>query len=251
MKDARALAYCNLFAILGSIPTLVELDSEAKKLIEGKKISIGFNVKEGPQGTISFADGKAEMKEGLKGSSIILYFSSCEKFNNFIDGKAMPLPTKGLFKLGFLLNNFQKLTDVLTKYLRPSEEDLKDDKFFKLSTMLMLHVIAGAITQLGNHDKVSMFSASNIVDGDVHLSIGDEVVVGVRAKDHVLSTLHTVSEPYFSKMIFADFETARNLFDGKINSLVAIGEGKVRVFGMIAQLDNVNRILDRVAIYLA
>ena len=44
--------------------------------------------------------------------------------------------------------------------------------------------------------------------------------------------------------------TARDLFDGRINAIAAVGMGQVRVCGMISQVDNVNRILDRVAIYL-
>ena len=36
-----------------------------------------------------------------------------------------------------------------------------------------------------------------------------------------------------------------------INAIAAVGMGQVRVSGMISQVDNVNRILDRVAIYLA
>lgn len=251
MKDTRALAYCNMFAIFGAIPTLLELDDRARKLVNGKNISIGFNVKNGPKGTIFFKDGKAEVKQGLKGSKIRLYFSSCEKFNDLIDGKGTPIPTKGFLKLGFLLKNFTKLTDVLSEYLRPTPEKLDDKDFHKKSTTLMLHVIAGAISALGNNDKVSMFSASNMVDGDVHLSIGNEVTVGVRVKDHRLSTLHTVEGEPFSYMTFDSFETARDLFDGKINSLVAVGLGNVRIGGMISQVDNLNRILDRVAIYLA
>ena len=46
-------------------------------------------------------------------------------------------------------------------------------------------------------------------------------------------------------------KVARDLFDGKINSVACIGTGEVRVGGMISQVDNVNRILDRVAEYLA
>ena len=42
--DAKTLAYINLNAILGSIPRLCEMVPEAKKLIEGKDVSIGFDV---------------------------------------------------------------------------------------------------------------------------------------------------------------------------------------------------------------
>ena len=45
--------------------------------------------------------------------------------------------------------------------------------------------------------------------------------------------------------------TARDLFDGRINAIAAVGMGQVRISGMVSQVDNINRILDRVAIYLA
>ena len=54
-----------------------------------------------------------------------------------------------------------------------------------------------------------------------------------------------------SQMVFRDLQTARDLFDGRINAIAAVGMGQVRVCGMISQVDNVNRILDRVAVYLA
>ena len=38
---------------------------------------------------------------------------------------------------------------------------------------------------------------------------------------------------------------------GKVNAVACVGEGKIRIGGMISQVDNVNRILDRVALYLA
>ena len=60
MKNERVLAYCNLFGVLGAIPTLLELVPQAAALAK-KKISIGFSVKGGPRGTLAFADGKAEM----------------------------------------------------------------------------------------------------------------------------------------------------------------------------------------------
>jgi hypothetical protein len=52
-------------------------------------------------------------------------------------------------------------------------------------------------------------------------------------------------------MRFEDIGLARALFDGEVNAVAAVGEGKVRIGGMISQVDNVNRILDRVALYLA
>ena len=53
-----------------------------------------------------------------------------------------------------------------------------------------------------------------------------------------------------SYMQFADIKTARDLFDNKINSVASVGTGGVRMGGMISQIDNVNRILSRVELYL-
>jgi len=250
MKDQRALAYVNLFAVLGAIPKLCELDEEAKKLIEGANISIGFAVKGGPKGTLSFKDGVAKMEEGLNKPIIKIPFNTPEKFNGMIDGTVLPIPCKGFLHIGFLLKKFTALTDILTKYLRADKEALKDEEFFNKSTELMLNVIANAVAQLANNDKVSMSSASYIVDGKIALNIGGGPSIAVIAKDHKLSVCHDV-EGYRSYMTFRDMKVARDLFDGNINAVAAIGFGDVRVGGMISQADNINRILDRVALYLA
>ena len=63
---------------------------------------------------------------------------------------------------------------------------------------------------------------------------------------------HTPNEENVtSQMMFDSLQTARDLFDGRINAIAAVGMGQVRINGMISQVDNINRILDRVAIYLA
>ncbi len=254
-KDQTVLAYCNLFGVLGAIPELLRLDADAKALVEKYRISIGFSVKNGPSGTIFFENGTATVREGCKGCTIKLWFSSCEKFNNMIDGKGLPLPLSGFFRLGFLLGPFMKLTDILSSYLRPEKEALEEESFFLRSTKLMLRVIAGAVAQIGNVDPVGRFSASNIVDGDICLTVNDPVheaaKVAVRAENHRLTVLDEAPAVSFSEMSFDSYKTARALFDGEINAVAAVGSGKVRIGGMISQIDNVNRILDRVSLYLA
>ena len=54
MKDAKTLAYINLFAVLGTIPYLCDLDEEAAELIQDKSVSVGFAVKGGPEATLFF-----------------------------------------------------------------------------------------------------------------------------------------------------------------------------------------------------
>ena len=252
MIDKRALSFVNLFGILGAIPKLCELDKEARGLIAGERMSIGFSVKGGPVGTLIFENGKCRMEEGLISPKIKLPFSSPEKFNGMIDGTVTPIPSLGFLHIGFLLKKFIKLTDILTKYLRATEEDLKDAEFKRLSTTLMFQVIAGAICNLANNDPVSKVSASYIVDGDILFSVGGGPKAVIRAKDHKLSLADAIPDgEIMSYMEFRDMDVARDLFDGRINSVASVGFGDVRVGGMISQLDNLNRILDRVSVYLA
>jgi hypothetical protein len=252
MKDTNILARCNLFAVLGAIPHLLKLDPEAAALVAGKNIKIGFAVKDGPRATLIFKDGEAEMVKETDGCSIKLWFPSVEKFNAMIDGTATPVPVSGFHHIGFLQGPFTKLTDILSSYLRPDPENLADPVFFERSTTLMLYVIGRAIVQIGNHDSVGKFSASNITDGKIKLSIGNGLSVAIHCKDHHLMFNHTPNDAgVTSQMTFRDLQTARDLFDGRINAIAAVGMGQVRISGMISQVDNINRILDRVAIYLA
>lgn len=252
MKDTTVLARCNLFAVLGAIPHLLKLDPEAAALVAGKNIKVGFAVHNGPHATLIFKDGEAEMVKGTDHCSIKLWFPTVEKFNALIDGTGTPIPVSGFHHIGFLLGAFTKLTDLLSAYLRPDPEKLSDPVFFEQSTTLMLYVIGRAIVQIGNHDKVGQFSASNIVDGKILLGVGDDLAVAIHCKDHHLMFNQTPNrESISSQMVFTDLQTARDLFDGRINAIAAVGMGQVRISGMISQVDNVNRILDRVAIYLA
>ena len=252
MTDAKTLAYINMYAILGTLENLCELDSEASALVMTKKpVSIALAVTDGPSATITFKNGRCRMEQGIKDCDVLLPFSSCEKFNGLIDGTVTPIPAKGFSKIGFLLNKFTPLTDKLSAYLRPSEEDLKDDKFFEISTKLMFYVITVALSQIGNNDEIGKFSASFIPDGIIDVSIKDCVGATIRVKDHHMVTIKQKPDSYRSQMEFDNIRLARDLFDGKVNSIACIGEGTIAMHGQINMIDNVNRILDRVALYLA
>ncbi len=252
MKDSMTMAYINMFAVLGTIPYLCEYDEEARKLIEKDKVSVGFAVRGGgPAATLHFDNGVCRMEQGTANCQIMLPFGTPEKFNGMIDGTVTPIPTKGYTKLGFLLKRFMPLTDRLSKYLRPDKSDLEAPTFFETSTKLMFHLIVEAMTQIGNHDAIGKHSASYIVDGVAKIGIADVMAAGIQAKDHVLSAEHSTPVEFMSYMEFSDIKLARQLFDGEVNAVTAVGMGQVRIGGMISMVDNLNRILDRVALYLA
>lgn len=251
MKDPKTLAYINLFAILGALPYLCELDGEAAKLAEGSNVSVGFAVKGGPEATLFFGGGKCRMAPGVDRCQVKLPFSSCERFNGLIDGTVTPIPSRGFTKIGFLMGPFTGLTDRLTAFLKPEPGALEDPAFFRVSTTLMFHVIAEAIAQIANHDEVGRFSASNIVDGTAKLAVRGGPAAALCCRGHRITAVHEEPREYLSYMEFQDMRLARALFDGQVNAIAAVGLGQVRIGGQISQIDNINRILDRVAVYLA
>lgn len=250
--DQKTLAYINMYAILGALENLCELAPEAPSLLTNKKpIKIGFEVKGGPSATLTFKNGKCRMDQGCKKVDVKLPFGSCEKFNGLIDGTATPIPSKGFTHIGFLLKDFTALTDLLNKYLRPDPADLEDEDFFNISTQVMLGVIGVAISQIANNDEIGKFTAGNIVDGNILFSIKDGPAVTIRCKDHRLVTVKCGCDNYRAKMEFQNMKLARDLFDGNVNAVACIGKGYIAMQGMISMLDNLNRLLDRVAVYLA
>ena len=252
MTDAKTLAYINLYAVLGSLENLCALDEDARALLTNKKpITIGIEVKDGPAATITFKNGRCRMEDGIGPCDVKLPFSSCEKFNGLIDGTVTPIPSKGFKHIGFLLKEFTPLTDLLSKYMRPDPEDLKDEKFFNISTSLMFYTIAVAIAQIGNNDEIGKFSADHMVDGDILMSIKDGPQATIRVRNHRLITVKQGTDKPRALMEFDNIKLARDLFDGKVNSVACVGEGKIRMGGMISMVDNMNRILDLVGLYLA
>ena len=180
--------------------------------------------------------------------------SSCAQFNQVVAGKANPTPMPkggGVAALKFMLNDFKALTDRLESYLRASEEALADPAFSTISTKLMLNVIGVAISQIGDYDPIGQFSAKYITDGDVQISVKNDIGVTIRVKNHFLTTIKQRPETPSAIMEFESLELARALFDGKVNAMSCIGQGQIVMGGKINMLDNVNRILDRVPLYLA
>lgn len=250
--DSRTLAYVNLFAVLGTLENLCELVPEAKALLKGKPpVSIGFAVKGGPSATLAFADGNCRITEGCGNCMIRLPFSSCDKFNGMIDGTVTPVPSKGFTKLSFLTKTFVPLTELLTKYLKPSKEDLADSGFREINTKLTLYTAAAAAAQIGNVDKSGRFSAGLMPDGDIAIDVRDVMGVTVNVKDHHLTTIKKLCEKPRASMVFSDLEIANKLLNGEVSSMACICNGSIEMHGMLNMIDNLNRILDRVGQYLS
>lgn len=254
MLEQKALAYANMYGVLGALENLCVLDSRAKDIIKGikKPIALCFDVKNGPCRTFRFDTNGCKITEGSDGCTCKMNFSSPEKFNLMVNEGKPGLPVKGIFGLvKFMMGDFIALTNRLEELLRPSEEALKDRAFFEESTLLTLYTVAGAISALANSETVAMISAANTVDGDVSLGIKDSVSVTVRIKDGHFTTIKQPAENPRAIMEFADIDLAYGLFGGTVSTVNEMCKGNIRLAGMLSMVDNINRILDRVSLYLS
>ncbi|MGN1328678.1 MAG: hypothetical protein ACI4V4_03155 [Eubacterium sp.] len=253
MKEAKAMAYVNMYGVLATLENLCEIDEEAKAVCQGlkKPVSICFDVTNGPCCTFHFSKEGCTMSEGSYGCSCKMNFASPEKFNALIDDSKPGIPVKGVAQvLSFLLGPFTKLTDRLTKLLMPSGEDLKDRAFFEESTILTFYTIAGALSALANHDSVSKHSAFYTDNGDIQMGITDVCYATLRIRNHTFETIKEKPDTPRAIMEFNSIDLASGLFNGTASTMAELCAGNIYMRGMCNMLDNVNRILDRVAVYL-
>lgn len=250
--EPRAAAFVNLHAVLGAVPELVRRVPEARALldVDPRPVSIAFAVRGGPRAVLAFRDGAVRLVPDRTIGTVLLPFTSPGAFNRMIDGAAPPVPVTGLHRVGFLMRVFAPLTELLTRYLRPSAEDLADPAFRATSTALTLHVAVAAAAQLANEDRSGRFSAAHTADGDVALEVTGSLAYTLRVRDHRMTFLPEPSPSPRAALTFADLDTAGALLAGKVSALACLGDGRMAMRGHIAMVDNVNRILDRVGQYL-
>lgn len=250
VKDSGTLANINLFAVLKNLEDLCELDAEAKEIILGKDISIQFIVHNGPKALLKINDGECKLLKGKGTSNIILYFKSAEHFNQMIDGAKNPILLKGFTKISFLKNEFIRLTDRLTYYLKPTEELLKDEDYKRINTILTFYTVFFSVAEIGNHDKTGKLNAKRIADGIVLAGIDDGPTVSLRSSNGHLDAQKGQFEDPRARMIFKNLEAANLLLSGRQDSYSSIASGNLRMSGYLPMLDHLNHILYQVPFYL-
>ena len=255
MIEEKALSYVNMYGVLGSLENLCELDDGAKRILSSldKPVSLCFKVIGGPCCTFHFRKDGCTMTEGSSGSNMMMTFAAPKHFNALIDKSIPGVPVKApAGTLKFLMGPFTELTNILNDVLRAPEEKLAADRaLFEENTMMTMYVIAGAISALANTDSISKISAGNTVDGDVEMSIPGVAAITIRVKDHKFTAIKKAATNPRATMQFADIDLAHGLFAGTVSTINEMCRGRIVLAGMISMVDNINRILDRVSVYLA
>lgn len=252
-RDPAVLARINLHAVLGALPVLARLSPAGAEILAGltKPIAVTFRVPGLEPASYTFsADGIVARR--LKGAArVTLAFTSPAHFNSLIDGTGTPIPLGGPRGLAFLTGPFGALADLLGRYLKPSDEDLADAEFGRVSTILTLHVAGAAVAQVANHDRQGRFSAHHMPDGQVAILVGDDIDLRLTVAGHQVTFDPSGPESRpDAELAFADLEIAGGVLTGQASALACLGNGTLAMRGFIPLVDNTNRLLDRVGTYL-
>jgi hypothetical protein len=246
-------ANINLYAVFKNLEDLVVYDSETASLVKDWDISVQFNVLNGPKAYVEFKNGVCTVRRGRHNNpSVILFFISAAHFNRTMDGKGNPIPLKGLTKLGFLKNDFTKVTGKLEYYLKSRNELLEDEAYLELNTRFILNIAAFAIRELALLDPIGKLVASSIRSGGVNLKIlphGPCVYLDFRDGD-IEPGKGELAKP-MALISMKNVKVANDFLTGKTDEFVAVVSGDVMIRGQIPMLQSVSLILDRIAQYLS
>lgn len=252
--DDRVLAAVNLHAVLGALPRLAEVAPEASGLVAGlpQPVVLTLRVVGGDTLGLVFARDGVRRTDGdlPDAAKAALVFRSPGHLNAVLDGRGSPLPLAGPAGLRFLTRVFTPLSDLLGRYLRPSDTDLADPAFADAHRTMLLEVAVGAIAIVANRDRSGRFSAGQMTDGDLDIAVGDALRHRLRVRDHILSRVPVTDAAPRAVFRFADLQTAGDVLAGRESALACVGDGRIAIRGYIPLVDNTSRILDRVGHYL-
>lgn len=249
--DNVTKAKINLFAVLRNFQELCSMDEVAHNLIKDVKLTVRFVVPEVGSATLAFANGQCKFFTGKKFAGLTLWFVSPEHFNNLIDGeKTIPIFIN-VFKVGFLLNTFTKLAERLSYYLKPTEELLADEKYFRINTYLTAYTAFFALCEIGNSEFKGRCNASRIPEGEILLTVNDgpSMVIAVDKNHRLSAKIGTTDNPR-ACMTFGSLQTANDVLSGKSDIFSNLGSGNFAIKGCLPMLDNMSKILSQVGFYL-
>jgi len=254
MQSPRTQAFVNMYAAMGTLDKYVELDPKAKEIASTMNLTIRFKVKDGPDAVLDFKDGAVSIApyDGQK-TNVLLFCTGPEQFNKVVDGKAMPIPLKGLVNvLKFMAKPdqpFNVLTTNMADTMRKTEFATKEEK--ALTTRLAFYAMTAALAQIANEDELGRISAGNMADGEISVGIKDDTYVTLAVKDHKITYIKKKAENARAFMEFADIDTTKGLIDGNLDAMSCICNGGLELKGFVPMLEQLNKVLNLVPKYLA
>jgi hypothetical protein len=247
------LANLHLHAVLPRLEELVKLDEEAQSIARQMKLKVRLKVRKGPSEVVEISDGEVRTSSDPEAKADLgLLFLSCDQLNNlFMDKRAIPVPYKGLTQLR-QMGRFSKLTEIMTRYLKPAEADLKDPEFKKKHVeMTLMAGLAGA-AELAKHDRKMEKVVDRLPWGTVQFSVlpdGPYAFASVGKDKTIFVGNGTVANPT-ANLDINGVDMAAGVLAGTVDTFAAVGREDLRATGLLSLIDELNALLDRVSYFL-
>jgi hypothetical protein len=248
----RVTAHMHLHAVLPRLGDLIRLDAEARELARGLRLSLDFVVLGGPRAHVAFDDGRFEHGPGRAGFPALgLVFPSCRRLNRMFAGeKILPIPAGGLHQLP-RVKRFEALTARLTRYLKPSAEDLADPGFRARHVELALLTGLDAACQVGLHDPAAARIMPALHDGVIQFRVHGGPSAHVRIEQGRLRASAGEAPAPTATLVLKDLDFAAALIRGEVDAFSAVGATDIRMHGDLFMADEFNALFDRVGLYLS
>ena len=252
MSHELVKARLNLYAVLQNIEELVRFDEPSAAQAKNWDVGVQFKVWNGPAATLFFKNGECRHVCGKENAPIKLLFRSPKHLNDMFEGKAMPIPVKGFSRLGFLKNDFKKLTDRLEFYLKGGGAGPRDEAYMKLAIRLKLGTAAYAARELAEYDPDGKIVASGTPDGALQIEVApDGPAVSISFKAGRAQVTKAKCQAPIAQMVFAGFDVADRVLGGTADVFQEIAQGHLMLRGRIPLIDSFSLLLDRIPRYLS
>lgn len=254
MEDRELIkSYIYLNAVLPQLEEIVAFDSEAQQIVKGWNCSLQMHVSGGPGVCLKFKNGKCKAKLGtVPLPTIAMWFPSPAAVNKMFEktGFVLPVIWKGIWHLG-ILGKFNKLTQIMEKYLRPTEDMLKDRKIFEFHVRTQLMVAAYGLKAVGEHDPHVAGIVQKTANGAMEIAVvPDGPVVHIIKQNGTITPVKGPAKDPMVSMQIKGFDLAYDMLNGRVDFMEALGLCKIELHGLLSMAEDMAVVLERIAKYV-
>jgi hypothetical protein len=249
--DARLQASINLKAILPLMEDLVEGDPAAAAAVAGEDLVLQFQVWGGPAAHLAIDRGRVQYGTGVHPRpDLALFFVSAGHLNRLFAGETvLPGIRKGFRRLGFLTNGFPILAERLSYHLEGEGQSARGPEADRFLVRLGLHAMLGGMVAVAADDRSLAHVAAATSAGTLLVRVlpdGPQGSFTRRPEAGRFSTTwqESVQRPN-AVMEFESLEVARQIIDGELGAVTAVGTGQIAVRGYLPLIEKANIFLDR------
>jgi len=242
-----------LNALLRNLENLYTLDQETASLIQSWDMAVRFTVLGGLSARLGFQNGTCTYQSPVQDpADVVLCFLSGRHLNAMFEERSNPIPLKGFKHLGFLKNEFPKVTKRLEYFLKPTPALLEDEAYVRVNTALSLYIAVYSVCELLRVDPVGRQIGPQMPAGTLQLSVlpdGPHAYIRYDGRGGATAGIGVAETPS-AVLTFESCQTANALFNGKLDGFGAIALGNIKMRGLIPLVENTNVIFDRIPVYL-